>query len=78
MFAITPNPAGNFIKVAIPLTNAVSEVIIYDVSGKKILHEQIAANIISKQININQLTAGVYNIILIQDGKREMMKLVKK
>jgi hypothetical protein len=42
------------------------------------LHEQIAANFTSKQININQLTAGVYNVVLIQNGKSEMMKLVKK
>lgn len=78
VFAIIPNPANNFIKVVLPSSNTVSEIIIYDVNGKKILHEQIAANITSKQININQLTAGVYNVVLMQNGKHEMIKLVKK
>lgn len=78
VFAVSPNPADNIINVIIPQNNSVSEIFIYNVEGKKILHEAIAANISSKQINISTLTAGVYDVVLIQNGKREMMKLVKK
>lgn len=31
-----------------------------------------------RKTNINALPAGVYNIVLIQNDKREMIKLVKK
>ncbi len=78
VFAIAPNPANSFINVIIPSSNAVSEIIIYNVVGKKLLHEQIAANITSKQININHLSTGIYDVVLIQNGTKKMMKLVKK
>ena len=77
-FAVAPNPADNIINVIIPSSNSISEIIIYNIVGKKLLHEQIAANITSKQINISQISSSVYNVVLIQNGKREMMKLVKK
>lgn len=78
VFAIAPNPADNNITITIPASSSVSEIELYDVNGKKLLHEQIAANVTSKQINISTLIAGVYNIVFIQTGKHAMVKLVKK
>lgn len=78
LFAITPNPANDNITIIIPASNAVSEIFFYDITAKKVMTEQIAANVTSKQININRLASGVYNIVLVQKGKKEIMKLVKK
>jgi Secretion system C-terminal sorting domain len=78
VFAIGPNPANDFIIVAIPSSNAASDIFIYTVDGKGVLRQQVAANNTSAQINIGALTAGVYSVVLIQDGKKEIMKLVKK
>lgn len=77
-FGVSPNPANNSINIIVPESNSVSEILLYDVSGKKVLSESVAANATSKKINITKLPAGVYNIVLLQNGKKEMMKLVKK
>lgn len=78
LFVIAPNPASNHINVIIPPSNTISQIFIYDVTGKKLMSEAIAANITSKQINISGLASGVYSAVLMQNGKKEMMKLVKK
>ncbi len=78
IFAIYPNPANNVINVMLPSINSKSDITLFDVNGKKILHEEIALNITSNQINIGKLPAGVYNVVLVQDYKCKSLKLVKK
>ena len=77
-FSISPNPADNAITVTIPASNSVSAIFVYDINGKKVIDENLAANITSKQINVSQLAQGVYTIALLQNSKTQILKLVKK
>jgi hypothetical protein len=77
-FAISPNPADNSIKNSITVSNTTSQIIIYDLKGRKVINEEIAANVTSKVINISRLVAGNYYIILKQNGRQQTLKLMKK
>jgi len=78
IFTLSPNPADNNIKISIPASNSVSQIIIYDLTGRKVINEEVAAHLISKQINISRLTAGSYYVILKQPGRQQTLKLIKK
>lgn len=78
VFAVSPNPANSSVNIFIPKNNSTSEILLYDIYGKKVLSETIAASIVSKQIYMQRFASGVYNIVLIQDGKKETIKLIKK
>ena len=49
LFTIAPNPANDNITITIPKSNSASEIVIYDVTGKKTLQEEIAANILQNK-----------------------------
>lgn len=77
-FGVYPNPANNTINITFPSINKTSDIILYDASGKEVVHEQLALNINSKQINVSKMPAGVYNVVLVQDGKQQTIKVVKR
>ena len=77
-FAVYPNPANSNLNITLPNSNSVSNIILYDVNGKKVLHEQINSNTTSKQLDISKLAPGVYNVILMQDGKQQTINVIKK
>jgi len=78
MFTFSPNPADNTIKVSIPAANTTSRIVVYDLTGRKVINEEVAANVTSKQINISGLTTGNYYVSLEQNGKRQTLKLLKR
>lgn len=77
-FSVLPNPATNTIKIIIPSCNAISTIALYDMSGRRIMREAVAASINSKIFNISRLAPGVYNLMLVQDGKSETIRFIKK
>ena len=77
-FTVYPNPANSNLNITLPNSNSVSDIVLYDVTGTKVLHEQINSNATSKQLDVSKLASGVYNVILMQDGKQQTIKLVKK
>ena len=51
---------------------------VYSIIGKKLIDEKVNAGIDLKQLDISSLNAGVYNVVLIQDNKKQNLKLVKQ
>jgi len=60
-----------------PSINASSEIMIYDISGRKFMSESLMQHITVKEIDIRKLTVGVYLIIIIQNNKKQTLKLIK-
>lgn len=77
-FAVYPNPSTNTLNVTLPSINKTSYILLYDATGKEVRHEQLASNVTAKQINISKLSQGIYSVVLIQDGRQQTIKLVKK
>lgn len=76
-FAVYPNPSSSKISLIIPNSSKTSTLILYDLNGKKIMTQQLAAQINSKEIDISKIAKGVYNLMLLQDGQTFSLKLVK-
>lgn len=70
---IFPNPADNFISIASEFS-ANANITIYDMQGKLVLNQQNQ----SGQIDISQLSQGIYTVILIDVDKKHIQRLVKK
>lgn len=77
-FAVYPNPTSKLLYILLPSINETSDIVLYDATGKKVLHEQLESNISVKQIDISSFPAGVYYVMLEQSGKKQTVKLVKK
>jgi len=78
LFTITPNPANTTINISIPASNTAGQIIIYNINGAKVISEKLNANISLKQLNISRLAIGSYIITLIQDGKKQTLKFIKR
>ncbi|MBL0343304.1 MAG: T9SS type A sorting domain-containing protein [Bacteroidetes bacterium] len=64
---IYPNPASNYISVVNSNhANSESEVFIFDINGKLILHSFLSPG--ENEINIENLRSGVYSVRTITDG----------
>ncbi len=70
--AIYPNPARDIITVA-SNSSAVKNIIISDITGKKVIETATAQN-----VDVTSLKAGVYIIHIAQEGKTALRKLVIK
>jgi PKD repeat protein len=75
VYSVFPNPADKFVKIQSQKT--ISEVSIYDVSGKQIIKIE-NLNKLTSEINISELHKGVYFIkILSSDKDITVTKLTK-
>lgn len=74
---IYPNPVSNGrVYISTENTTHLKVVEIYDMLGKKVL--EITLNNNSKEINLTQLTSGVYIIKVKENNRSETRKLVIK
>lgn len=78
VFSVSLNPATSAIKITIPANNAVSNISIYDIKGRQLVYEVVAADNNSKTLDVSKLAAGVYNVVLTQNGKIQTIKFLKK
>lgn len=68
-----PNPAASFVSWNIDL----DELQVYDLNGKLIIHEKVAAS--EKELSIHHLNSGIYTILAIdQEGNYRYGKLIKE
>lgn len=78
---VYPNPAQDYIQLEFPtLTNNNTEIIVYDVIGKKVRQEIIPLHARDHRINIDTLERGVY-ILIMHDpirGIRTSNRIIKK
>ena len=72
--SIYPNPSSNFLTINSALN--IDNITIYDIYGKVIINKNEASsnNII---IDISQLSAGFYNILVNQSGNKKMLSFIK-
>jgi len=76
-FVISPNPATNNVNINIPAGDVVSKIIFYDATARKVIDENVPANVSFKQFDVSSLPAGNYTVVLIQDSRREAVKFIK-
>lgn len=78
-FSIFPNPAKRQIHLNVDLShfskNSTNEFMIYDFTGKQVFSEILENAIISQEISISTLPAGVYMVVIRNNG---LVKKVKK
>jgi uncharacterized protein (TIGR02145 family) len=74
-FYIYPNPTKNAINIDLPIQDAPSEYIIWDLSGKKILNG--TANSENTSINVSELQNGIYFITISNETKSKTQKFIK-
>lgn len=70
--SLYPNPANNYITVS--NTDKVSEVVIFDITGKEV----IKTNLVNNQVDISKLNSGMYLVNLIGNDINVVKKLMKK
>jgi hypothetical protein len=69
--SLYPNPASNYITIKLPESSDVKEYSIYDMAGRKVMTGTIENEL---NINISELSNGVYNVLLGNDS----YKLIKE
>jgi hypothetical protein len=76
-FSVLPNPAASYINVAFssPLKND-CELILFNISGKKILSVHAVKGSVSKKINMEELVSGTYFVRAEIDGRPLIRKIV--
>ena len=74
-----PNPASSVLNVQL-LSNASSNanIKIVDTYGKTVLQKTLIGNVATTSFNIEQLSAGIYFVMLEQDGQIQKVSFVKK
>jgi uncharacterized protein YjdB len=76
-FDLYPNPASSVVNIKINGSLVVSKISVYDIMGKLVLQQQIENNNLSpsitKQVNVNTLTNGVY-FVKMEDGVNEIVR----
>ena len=73
-FSLYPNPAEDVVTISIaePMVRGVT---IYDISGRKVLAQQINNSVV---VQVSQLTPGIYTVVLNDEGKTTSKRLVIK
>jgi len=59
-FTVKPNPSDGSFILEMPAMNTVSEIIITDISGKRVYNSTMESNATSKNMDIKSLGSGVY------------------
>ena len=73
-FSIYPNPTTTVINIQKNTNLTIDSIVIYDVTGKKVIEENTNFN----QINIQNISSGVYSLKIIADGKSTTYKFLKQ
>jgi hypothetical protein len=74
---IYPNPAKELFTLEFPYPSAATEIIIFDLNGREVLHVENIENRIV-EINISGLVQGTYAIKFIYRNHVSFSKLIKK
>lgn len=76
-FSLTPNPASDLVELVVS-TNEKVKVSLFDIRGRRVLENTYENNssIFNRQINLGDLSSGVYIITVESGAKRATQKLV--
>ena len=75
LFSVWPNPANTELNIdLIEGTYASASAEFYDVQGRVVLSSNLTQN--QNAVNISNLSAGIYMVKVLQDGKQQVKKVV--
>lgn len=69
-----PNPSADILNIEIKNNFKIDDVLVYDVSGRKVLEQKENA----AQLNIQSLEKGIYQLLITSEGKSYPGKFVKE
>ena len=69
--SLFPNPANEYLNIQLPADNVLENATIYNLLGQKVLETN------NKNIFIQDLASGIYNIIVKSDGNIANKKFIK-
>ena len=75
-FATYPNPANNNVTISSSENILLSEVVITDINGRTVSTNKIN-NLTEAQINVSELTSGIYFMNLTTDSGKAVKKFIK-
>ncbi|CAN5583988.1 hypothetical protein BH10BAC2_BH10BAC2_11050 [soil metagenome] len=76
---VSPNPTKGIVKLSLTAKTTNTAVInIYDMNGKKMFTEKfaVAAGTINKTLDFSKYSKGLYNIEVIADGEKKLVKIM--
>jgi len=68
-FEVYPNPTTGSVTLELPTSKEVKQVFIMDMVGKQVMQATIESSIVRRELNLQYLQRGVYNIVLISEGQ---------
>ncbi len=75
--SLYPNPAKDQFTVGLQKPGDHIEISVFDITGRQVAHRQITGNAqLNQQMNISELTPGIYFVKLNVDGKTATKKLI--
>lgn len=77
-YTIFPNPAKNTVTITLPESSFKSEIIMYDMQGRVVLHKNLNSNSGSVVLEISNFAAGMYRVVWKQSNKEYSWKLLKE
>lgn len=77
-FSLSPNPASDLIYLKVPISEFHSDISLIDMSGKVIASHKLVAGESSMNLNLRNLSAGLYLIEIKQAGQIIREKLIKQ
>ncbi|WP_420571873.1 T9SS type A sorting domain-containing protein [Kordia sp.] len=76
-FAIFPNPSTDILNIT--GTNTIKNIDIYDITGKHIKSISIKNNVSNTQINLQDLSFGMYSLeVITTENQKQVHKIIKK
>lgn len=73
LFNVWPNPANTVVNFGFE-TGTDADVSFYDVQGREVLSSKLSGS--SPNVNVEGLSAGIYVVKVVQDGKQQSKKLI--
>ncbi|HEV7230784.1 MAG TPA: T9SS type A sorting domain-containing protein [Bacteroidia bacterium] len=76
VFSVSPNPFGNTLKVELGTSIKEATLIVYDLVGKEVLHEQMNAGTVD--LNTSGFAPGVYLLSVRSAGGNYLRKIIRQ
>jgi len=76
--AITPNPFINSLELNYTSKSENTQVVIFHISGKKVLQQVLAKDISKHRLDVSDLTSGLYMLSIQEEGQQVVNQRIVK
>ncbi len=73
-FMVYPNPANNLVNIKTKAVNGDTKIQIFDINGRSVMQRNLSVN--ETQIDVSQLTTGIYILKMTNDTASQTEKLI--